>query len=592
VISSSRSDSDRPGPHVFVLFGATGDLAKRKLFPGLYRLALQGRLPVDYRVIGSGRRSPGSDDDFRADVRLAVQQAVGEVLPDLGSDFLRRISFHSSSAEDSAGLASAVRRAQAELGAEARTLFYLSVPPMATQAMIAVLGRERLAQGASVVIEKPFGVDLRSSRELDAGLKAVLTEEQIFRIDHYLGKEAVQNILAMRFANGLIEPAWNRTSVESVQIDVPEKGTVQGRGTFYESAGCFRDMIATHLCQVLGFIAMEPPIHLDAASLRNEKAKVFSALRPFDPQCVVFGQYDGYRNERGVAQRSEVETFVALEAFVDTERWQGVPFYLRTGKAMADTRRTVTVTFRTPPMGRFGASTYGPNRLTLELGDCPAFGVSLMIKRPGPVLALQELRFSLDLAEEQPEHMPQEAYERLLLDVMRGDQTLFTRADEVDRLWHVCQPVLDTAPRVLTYPQGSWGPEPALQLPGPRGWHLPNEGGRKQAHPSRWLHLTSSGWTTDVVPAARTKTRTSMRDRVPPYAAAATPRQSCCGVMRCVGSLRPRSVVDPCTVHRARSSGSASSVAAVEARMRVSEAFARSAMRAASFTGSPITVYS
>ncbi len=346
---------------------------------------------------------------------------------------------------------------------------------MATQAMIATLGRERLAQRASVVIEKPFGVDLQSSRELDAGLKAVLAEEQIFRIDHYLGKEAVQNILAMRFANVLIEPAWNRTSVESVQIDVPERGTVEGRGKFYESAGCFRDMIATHLCQVLGFIAMEPPIHLDAASLRNEKAKVFSALQPFDPRRVVFGQYDGYRSERGVAQRSEVETFVALEAFVDTERWQGVPFYLRTGKAMAYTRRTVTVAFRTPPMGRFVGSTYGPNRLTLELSDSPAFGVSLMIKRPGPTLTLEELRFSLDLADEQPEHPPQEAYERLLLDVMRGDQTLFTRADEVDRLWQVCQPVLDAAPPALIYPRGSWGPEPALQLPGPRGWQLPNE---------------------------------------------------------------------------------------------------------------------
>jgi glucose-6-phosphate 1-dehydrogenase len=302
----------------------------------------------------------------------------------------------------------------------------------------------------------------------------VVTEDQVFRIDHFLAKEAVQNILALRFANGLIEPAWNREHLVSVQIDVPETLTVEGRGAFYESTGCFRDMISTHLCQVLGFVAMEAPVHLNALALRNEKFKVFSAMQPLDPKRVVFGQYEGYRDEEGVAPDSRVETFVALEAFVDTERWQGVPFYLRTGKAMGDSRRTVTLTFRTPPMGRFGADTYGPNELVLELNDSPEANIDLYAKRPGPAMELTTVTLHLDLAEEDPGDTPLEAYERVFLDVMRGDQTLFTRSDEVDRIWQVCQPVLDAPPFVLPYPKGSWGPEEAVALPDDRGWRLPD----------------------------------------------------------------------------------------------------------------------
>jgi glucose-6-phosphate 1-dehydrogenase len=466
----------RPEPHVFVLFGATGDLAKRKLFPGLYRLAAAGRLPEEYAIIGSGRHSPGTDDEFRDRIRGALEDSVDDIDQGVLADLLGRLTFQTSSADDGADLAAAVRDAQGSLGDDARTLIYLSVPPTAMQSMIGMLGHENLTgDDARVVIEKPFGTDLASSRELDAALKEVLTEEQVYRIDHFLGKEAVQNILAIRFANGLIEPAWNREYLVSVQIDVPEELTVEGRGSFYESTGCLRDMISTHLCQVLGFIAMEPPVHLDAVSLRNEKAKVFAAMRPLDPERVVFGQYEGYLEEDDVAEDSSVETLVALEAFVDTERWQGIPFYLRTGKALGATRRTVTLTFRTPPMGRFGDNDYDSNELVLELSDSPVFGVKLIAKRPGPDLDLMPLHLHFGLAEEDPDDTPLEAYERLLLDVMRGDQTLFTRADEVDRLWEVCQPVLDSPPAVQTYPKGSWGPEAAVALPGARGWHLPDE---------------------------------------------------------------------------------------------------------------------
>jgi glucose-6-phosphate 1-dehydrogenase len=468
------SDHEHIPPQVFVLFGATGDLAKRKLFPGLYHLAAAGRLPDDYVIIGSGRHSPGTDAEFRERIRGTLGEFVKDLDEKVADQLLSRLSFQASTDDDGAELAAAVRDALDRLGDDARTLVYLSVPPAATKAMFAMLGKEGLTHRARIVHEKPFGTDLESSRELDVAIKAVVSEDQVYRIDHFLGKEAVQNILALRFANGLIEPAWNRTNVVSVQIDVPEDLTAEGRGAFYEATGCFRDMISTHLIQVLGFVAMEPPVHFDALALRNEKAKVFAAMRPLDPSRVVFGQYEGYRDVDGVAPDSRVETLVALEAFVDTDRWQGVPFYLRTGKAMGDNRKTVTLTFRTPPTGRFGDSAYGPDELVLELNDSPTAAIHLNVKRPGPDMALTCATFALDLAEEDPDDKPLEAYERLLLDVMRGDQTLFTRSDEVDRVWQVCQPVLDNPPVVQPYQPGSWGPEAALALPGPRGWHLPD----------------------------------------------------------------------------------------------------------------------
>jgi glucose-6-phosphate 1-dehydrogenase len=466
-------------PHVFVLFGATGDLAKRKLFPGLYHLAAAGRLPDDYAIIGSGRHSPGTDDEFRDKIRTSLDDFVKDLDADIADDLLGRLSFTVSSADDGKDLAKAVKAALNKLGEDARTLIYLSVPPSAMQSMITMLGREEIVDDlARVVIEKPFGTDLETSRELDATLKKVVSEEQVYRIDHFLGKEAVQNILALRFANGLIEPAWNRTTVESVQIDVPEDLTAEGRGSFYESTGCFRDMVTTHLCQVLGFIAMEAPVRLDAQQLRNEKSKVFTAMRPLNPDRVVFGQYDGYRDVEGVADDSKVETLAALEAFVDNERWMGVPFYLRTGKAMGDNRRTVTLRFRTPPCHRFGEKAYGADELVLELEESPTAKIHLNVKRPGPDMALTCGTFHLEIADSEnggdPGDKPLEAYERLLLDVMRGDQTLFTRADEVDRLWEVCQPVLDNPPPAQSYAQGSWGPQDATSLIA-GGWHLPSE---------------------------------------------------------------------------------------------------------------------
>ncbi len=460
-------------PFVLVLFGARGDLARRMLFPSIYRLAAAGRLPEHYAVIGSGRSAPDSVEEFRDAVRDGLSKSVEDLDDGVVDTLLSRLTFQTASADDGSDLASAVSAARDDVGDGARTVIYLSVPPTAMESMIEMLGREGLADDARLIIEKPFGTDLDSSRALQAAVSSVADEDRVYRIDHFLGKEAVQNILALRFANAIIESCWDREHVESVQIDVPEDLALEGRGSFYESTGCFRDMVTTHLCQVLGFVAMERPMTVDADALREAKAAVFQAMRPLESDRVVFGQYDGYRDDDDVADDSEVETFVALEAFVDNDRWRGVPFYLRTGKALADNRRTVTLTFRTPP-SPFPGDPPLPDQLVLELTETPVATLALNVKRPGPDTTVESLSATLELARGEHEDDALDAYERLLLDVMRGDQTLFARADEVDRLWQICQPVLDHPPAVQSYQKGSWGPDPALMLPGPRGWRLPD----------------------------------------------------------------------------------------------------------------------
>lgn len=463
------STADLP-PCVFLLFGARGDLAARKLFPGLYRLAAAGRLPQDYAVIGSGRHSPGSDDDFRDEVRAGLRDAVDDLDDDVARDLLGRLSFRTADADDGADLAARVREVEEGLGDDVRRLVYLSVPPTAMSGMVGMLGREGLAERARLVIEKPFGLDLASFEELDRDVHEVFEEEQVFRIDHFLGKEAVQNLLALRFANALFEPAWNRHSIASVQVDVPETLAMEGRGSFYESTGALRDMVSTHLFQILGAVALEDPGEWSADAVRRARAAVFADVRPLDPARVVLGQYDGYRDEDDVDEDSDVETFVALEARVDNDRWRGVPFHLRTGKAMAATRRTVTLRFRAPDSTVFGEAR-ARDELVLELTDEAKIHVDVLGKRPGPEMELAPATMRLDLGEELPHDEPLEAYERLLLDVLNGDHTLFAHADETRRLWEVCQPVIDDRPDPLPYEQGSWGPAEALDLPD-GGWRL------------------------------------------------------------------------------------------------------------------------
>lgn len=484
---SSEHSSQRPSepseheeatrPHVIVLFGATGDLAKRKLFPALLRLAASGWLPEDYRVIGSGRHSPGTDEEFRSHIREVLAEAAEAGERDSIDGLVERVSFQTASAEDGSDLAAAVGAAEKEIAAEVgsevedvRRLIYLSVPPSAMISMIGMLAETSLSERARVVVEKPFGLDLASAVELDAALLDVVDEDQVFRIDHFLGKEAVQNILAVRFANGLFEPAWNRHSIDSVQIDVPEELTIEGRAGFYESTGALRDMISTHLCQLLGFVAMEDPGSFTAKAVRDTKAALFRDVRPLDPARVVLGQYDGYREEPDVAADSDVETFVAAEVFVDNDRWEGVPFLLRTGKALAEGRRTITLRFREPTSSMFTSPACG-NELVLELTDEPQITVDVRAKEPGPAFDITMATMALEVHRGEGGVLPLEAYERLLYDVLHGDQTLFTRSDEVERLWEVCQPVLDARPAVQPYAPGSWGPQAALDL-APGGWRL------------------------------------------------------------------------------------------------------------------------
>lgn len=463
---------------MLVIFGATGDLAARKLFPGLYRLAAAGRLPEDYAVIGSGRHSPGPDEKFHDTVRQAVNDTEDDVDADADAleSLLARLTFQTSEADDGAALARWVQEAEQALGEDVRRLVYLLVPPEAMEGMLAMLDREHLTERAALVIEKPFGLDLESSRALQRTICEVTEEESVFRIDHFLGKEAVQNLLALRFGNRLLESAWGREVVAEVQIDVPEALAMEGRGSFYESTGCLRDMISTHLLQLVALVAMEDPGSLADQAFRAARAQALADLRPLDPAHVVFGQYDGYREEDDVADDSTVETLVALKTFVDNDRWRDVPFVLRTGKMMGETRRVITLRLRPPTSGLFADDTsesqLSPTHdLVLELTDDPQFSMTVRAKQAGPSMELDETELDLDVVDDVGGGEPLEAYERLLLDVLHGERALFAGADEVDRLWQVCQPVLDAAPDPRPYEQGSWGPSEALELPA-SGWRL------------------------------------------------------------------------------------------------------------------------
>jgi glucose-6-phosphate 1-dehydrogenase len=468
----------RPSNRVLVLFGATGDLAKRKLFPGFFHLFREGLMPADFRIIGSGRHSPGSDDDFRRRINEALQEYGRAELDEHWDAFAARLSFVVSSAQDGQDLARAVTDAEREINAEGERLVYLSVPPAAMRDMVAMLGETGIAAHCSLVVEKPFGHDLASARELNAALHEVLPEESIYRIDHFLGKEAAQNILALRFANGMFEPIWNRDHISYVQIDVPEKLDIQGRAGFYEETGAFRDMVVTHLFQILGIVALEPPSRIDAEALHLERTKLFEAIRPLDPGRVVYGQYEGYRDEDDVADDSTVETFTALEVYVDAWRWSGVPFYLRTGKSLAERRQTVTIGLTEAPLRIFPnqdpAKVVRPSELVFELSDDPLIRIEVQAKIPGPDLDLGCAALTLDVDAAFGGADGLEAYERLLHDVMIRERLLFTRADQIERLWEVSAPLIEHPPLPEPYAPGSCGPEPALKLPTPPGWRLPD----------------------------------------------------------------------------------------------------------------------
>ena len=328
-------------------------------------------------------------------------------------------------------------------------------------------------------MEKPFGTDLATARTLNASLHETFSEDQIYRIDHFLGKEAAQNILAFRFANGLFEPIWNRDHIDHVQIDVPEALSLDGRIGFYEQTGAYKDMVVTHLFQVLAFMAMEPPTALEPRAISEEKNKVFRSMLPIKPTDVVRGQYIGYRDEAGVAHDSETDTFIALRCEIDNWRWAGVPFYLRTGKRMAEGARIISIAFREPPKSMFppgsGIGAHGPDHLTFDLADASKLSLSFYGKRPGPGMKLDKLSLQFALHETGRESDVLEAYERLIHDAMSGDHTLFTTAEGIERLWELSSPLLESPPPVRSYAPGSWGPNAIHQLIAPHAWRLPFE---------------------------------------------------------------------------------------------------------------------
>jgi glucose-6-phosphate 1-dehydrogenase len=469
-----------PDDHVIVLFGATGDLARRKLLPGIFHLAEAGLMPERFVLIGASRGEL-ADGEFAALARKAVDECGrGPVASDSWDRFAASLRF-AGVGDGLEPVAEQVSLATAQMGDDPRLLYYLSLPPSAHAEVIDGLGALGLQERSRIILEKPFGTDLASARELDGRLHSVFEEEQIFRIDHYLGRDAVQNLLALRFANGMFEPVWNRNHIDHIQIDVPETLSIGMRAGFYEQTGAFRDMIVTHLFQVLGFVAMEPPTSLDSKPLSIERQKVFDAMLPLTPGDVVRGQYDGYRAEEGVAPGSDTETFVALRAFVDNWRWAGVPFYLRSGKRLAETRHLLTVAFGAPPRRMFPldcnhyAEAFGSDHLTFELGDPGSISASFLAKVPGPALKLGQahMRFSYSDSFGGPEQAL-DAYERLIHDVLVGHRTFFTTSEAIERLWTISEALLRDPPQVQPYEPGSWGPEAEDALIEPRHWHLPS----------------------------------------------------------------------------------------------------------------------
>jgi glucose-6-phosphate 1-dehydrogenase len=472
-------------PQTLVVFGASGDLARRKLLPALYDLAYEGLMPERYAIVGSGG-SRLDDAGFQERARGAAEELSRHRLDEgRWQAFARRLSYVSAPLDDPHAfgpLREHLVALDAELSAEGRRLFYCATPPSAFPRIIRRIGEAGLAENARVVLEKPIGHDLDSAVELGNIVREVFDESQVFRIDHYLGKEAVQNILVFRFANSMVERAWCGEAVDHVQITVAESAGIERRGRYYEEAGALRDMVQNHLLQVLAFVAMEPPDSLGPEDVRDRKTELLRAVRPFSADELVRGQYApgvveghealGYRNEELVAPESTVETFVAQRAWIDNARWNDVPFFLRAGKRLPRRVTEVAIVLRDSRRSLFdgvGIARLPAHRLALRIQ--PDEGISLVFraKEPGPGMALDAVPMDFSYGSSFRTR-PTEAYERLLHDAMADDQTLFLRQDAVERSWEIVAPVLDRSGTVHPYAAGTWGPSAANELIGPRAW--------------------------------------------------------------------------------------------------------------------------
>lgn len=449
-------------PTIFVLFGATGDLARRMVLPAFAALAANDLMPERWVLVGNGRKA--EDDAWFADhVREVLDDddkfaAVRDHLMFAGNGF---------TADDPGDLPDTLARAREQTADDALIVHYIALPPSTFEPYVTALDAHGLAKGSRVVFEKPYGTSRSAFEHLEDVVRGILDEDQIYRLDHFLGKEATQNLHVLRFANAIVHNTWCRDAVSEVQIDVPETLDIDDRAEFYDATGATLDMVVTHLVQVAAEIAMEPPASLSPTDLLEARESVISAFRPLDPTEVVLGQYEGYRDVEGIDPSSSTDTFMAARMWVDTDRWHGVPFLLRTGKRLAVSEQRVTLVLRPPAGGPVDAP---PTAITLSLKGSGTLEIEMVTKRPGPGIALSPGSAPLPLAHADGPDLP--AYAQLIRDVLAGDRSLFTSTEGLAAAWRTMDPLLENRPAVMPYEPGSWGPETADALAGPGGWYL------------------------------------------------------------------------------------------------------------------------